>query len=89
MPAWKASAELHRLGIPGVKYLDASSRAAGEGSRNFVVFDDKTIAILKKYGLAGLGLGLGAAAAGSIAAPNSAQATPFTLTPVDRDPFAE
>jgi len=25
-------------GIPGVKYLDRSSRAAGEGSRNFVVF---------------------------------------------------
>jgi hypothetical protein len=25
-------------GIPGVKYLDRASRAAGEGSRNFVVF---------------------------------------------------
>ena len=33
------------------------------GSHNYVVFDDKTIDILKKYGLAGLGLGLGAKAA--------------------------
>ena len=31
-------------------------------SHNYVVFDDKTIDILKKYGLAGLGLGLGAKA---------------------------
>lgn len=27
------------------------SRGAGEGSRNYVVFDDKLIDILKKYGL--------------------------------------
>jgi len=26
------------VGIPGIKYLDQGSRAAGEGSRNFVVF---------------------------------------------------
>lgn len=38
-------------GIPGIKYLDQGSRAAGEGSRNYVVFDDKIIDILKKYGL--------------------------------------
>ena len=33
-----ASAELKSLGIPGIKYYDGSSRAAGEGTRNFVVF---------------------------------------------------
>ncbi len=37
-------------GIPGIKYLDAGSRAAGDGSRNYVVFDDKLISILRKYG---------------------------------------
>jgi hypothetical protein len=47
----------HRLqeaGIPGIKYLDRMSRAAGEGTRNYVVFNDKLIDIVKKYGLAGL-----------------------------------
>jgi len=34
----KASEFLRTLGIPGVRYLDRSSRKAGEGTRNFVVF---------------------------------------------------
>ena len=33
-----ASAELSSLGIPGIKYHDGMSRAAGEGTRNFVIF---------------------------------------------------
>ena len=37
-------------GIPGIKYLDAGSRKTGEGSRNFVVFDDKAIQIIGKDG---------------------------------------
>jgi GNAT superfamily N-acetyltransferase len=41
-------------GIPGIRYLDSFSRVAGGGSRNMVVFDDKMIEILRKYGLAGL-----------------------------------
>lgn len=49
-------------GIPGIKYLDQGSRAAGEGSRNYVVFDDKLINIARKYGIAGL---LGAPVAGA------------------------
>lgn len=32
------SEALRQLGIPGIKYLDRSSRQAGEGTRNFVVF---------------------------------------------------
>ena len=40
-------------GIPGIKYLDQGSRAAGQGSSNYVVFNDKLIDILRKYGLAG------------------------------------
>ncbi len=47
----EASAALKRAGIPGVKYLDAGSRAAGEGSRNYVVFNEKTVELLRKYGL--------------------------------------
>jgi hypothetical protein len=40
---------LQEQGIPGIKYLDQGSRAAGDGSRNYVVFDDKLISILKRY----------------------------------------
>ena len=34
-----ASDKLADLGIPGIKYLDEQSRGAGEGTRNFVIFD--------------------------------------------------
>lgn len=47
----KASQALREAGIPGIKYLDQGSRTAGQGSRNYVVFDDKLIEILRKYGL--------------------------------------
>ena len=47
-----ASDALREAGIPGIKYLDQGSRAAADGTRNFVVFDDKLISILKKYGWA-------------------------------------
>ena len=46
--AFDASNRLAELGIPGIKYFDGSSRAAGEGTRNFVVFDDKLPKILKR-----------------------------------------
>ena len=52
---------LLRAGIPGIKYLDAGSRGAGEGTHNYVSFSDKNIDILRKYGIAGL-IGGGAAA---------------------------
>jgi hypothetical protein len=54
-----ATQALREAGIPGLKYLDQGSRAAGDGSRNYVVFDDALVEILRKYGLTGL-LGLGA-----------------------------
>lgn len=38
-------------GIPGVRYLDESSRGAGDGTRNYVVFDDSLIEIMRKYGI--------------------------------------
>lgn len=56
-----AASALRERGIPGIKYLDQGSRAAGDGSRNYVVFDDKLIEILRKYGImapmAGAGVG--------------------------------
>ena len=44
-----AVARLANAGIKGIKYLDRSSRAAGEGSRNYVVFDDKLVNVKRKY----------------------------------------
>lgn len=44
----KLSAELNRMGIPGIRYLDQASRAAGKGTRNFVLFDDKLAKITKR-----------------------------------------
>jgi hypothetical protein len=60
-----AAARLQELGIPGIKYLDQGSRAAGAGTRNFVIFDDATIDILKKYGVLPAAVGAGGAAAGA------------------------
>lgn len=39
---------IHGLGYPGIKYFDGGSRAAGEGTRNFVIFDGDTAKILKR-----------------------------------------
>ncbi len=47
----EVSRRLRDAGIPGIKYLDQGSRTAGEGSRNYVVFDDAMVEILRKYGL--------------------------------------
>jgi hypothetical protein len=54
-----AAQKLKEAGIPGIKYLDAGSRGAGDGTRNYVVFDDKLISIVKKYGIAGASAMLG------------------------------
>jgi hypothetical protein len=55
---------LASYGIPGIRYLDQGSRGAGEGSHNYVVFDANTMEIIRRYGLAGLMAGGGAAALG-------------------------
>ena len=46
--AKKASDILNSYGIGGVKYLDQSSRSAGEGTRNFVVFDPSIVKMLER-----------------------------------------
>jgi hypothetical protein len=62
-PRWadtpQAAQALREAGIPGIKYLDAGSRGAGDGTRNYVVFDDKLISIVRKYGIAGASAMLG------------------------------
>jgi hypothetical protein len=60
--SWPGHAtDFSEAGIPGIKYLDQGSRASGSGSSNYVVFDPKNIAILKKYGISGLSAGATAA----------------------------
>ena len=56
----QASAQLNDAGIPGIKYLDQGSRGAGQGSSNYVVFNDAIVDILKRYGIAGGALPLAA-----------------------------
>lgn len=60
--AKKTSQALKEQGIPGIKYLDGGSRQAGEGSSNYVMFDQETIKILKKYGILAPTFGAGAMA---------------------------
>ncbi len=50
-PSIREGAEqLHKAGIPGIKYLDQGSRGTGKGSRNYVLFSDKDIEITHKDG---------------------------------------
>jgi hypothetical protein len=44
-----AAERMRASGIPGIRFLDQGSRAAGQGTANYVVFDDKLIDILNKY----------------------------------------
>jgi hypothetical protein len=43
-----ATKMLGELGIPGIKYLDQGSRTTGKGTRNFVVFDENIVKVLKR-----------------------------------------
>ena len=45
----KATNVLREAGVPGIRYLDAGSRAAGTGTRNIVMFDDAPIEIVNRY----------------------------------------
>ena len=54
------SQRLRDAGIPGIRYLDQGSRAAGEGTHNHVIFDADTMKIIRQFGIAGLMAGAGA-----------------------------
>jgi hypothetical protein len=44
----RASKMLREAGIPGIKYLDGDSRAVGDGTSNYVIFDDSLINIAER-----------------------------------------
>jgi hypothetical protein len=44
-----ASEALNSIGIPGLRYLDGTSRSQGEGSHNFVIWNDESVKILKTF----------------------------------------
>ena len=44
------SDKLAALGIPGIRYLDGGSRGAGDGTRNYVIFDENLVRILEENG---------------------------------------
>jgi len=48
--ASQVSEALRKAGIPGIQYFDATSRRAGKGTRNFVVFpgEEQNLTILKR-----------------------------------------
>lgn len=46
----EVSAFLDSIGIPGIRYLDAGSRADGDGSRNLVVFNDQNVRVVDRNG---------------------------------------
>jgi len=45
-----ASKYLFKMGIPGIRYLDARSRNGGTGTYNYVVFDPSLLKVEKKEG---------------------------------------
>lgn len=47
----EASMLLNDAGIPGIKYLDGSSRSKGEGHYNYVIFDASHVEVTDKYSL--------------------------------------
>lgn len=49
----EASLALAEAGIPGIRYFDGSSRGKGEGTSNYVIFDDKHVEIKAKFKLRG------------------------------------
>lgn len=46
----KASEALLAAGIPGIRYLDGGSRSEGQGTYNYVVFDENLIKITEENG---------------------------------------
>jgi hypothetical protein len=72
------SRALAERGVPGIRYLDGNSRGVGEGSSNYVVFNEELVKILRKYGISGLGLSGGLGLGGGLVAGQQEQpATTF------------
>lgn len=63
-----AAQRLRDAGIPGIRYLDGNSRGAGQGTSNFVMFDDAPIEIVRRYASGGLADAPGYAGGGRVEA---------------------
>lgn len=79
-------------GIPGIKYLDQGSRSDGEGTYNYVLFDDRAVKILEMHGFTGgagaaavLSSGAGPQGAVQAAAPELSGAPPLQPEPSPGD----
>lgn len=48
-----ASLYLRSLGIPGHRFLDGNSRSKGEGSYNYVIYDEGRVNVLAKFSVKG------------------------------------
>lgn len=66
----EASQILSEAGIPGIRYFDGMSRNAGEGTRNYVIFDDANVNVVERNGapVAAMPRGRGYARPGMMAA---------------------
>ena len=65
-----ATQQLNDAGIKGIKYLDSDSRAVGDGTSNYVIFDDSLINIAERGNAdPRLLAGTAAGTAGLLAAP--------------------
>mgnify|MGYP006132707685 FL=1 len=68
-----ASMRLKDVGIKGIKYADAQTRFSPKGrTNNYVMFDDKTIEVARKYGVA---MPVAAAILAGTVTPQDAQAS--------------
>lgn len=65
LPDKAASLFLRNESIPGLRYLDGLSRRRGEGSHNYVIFDEARIEVTEKFALADPGANDPTAAGGS------------------------
>jgi len=44
-----AAQQLQNAGIAGIRYLDKGSRASGEGTHNYVLFNDMLVNLLRHF----------------------------------------
>jgi hypothetical protein len=75
---------LREAGIAGVRYFDAGSRGATDKSRNYVVFDENLIDIVRKYGIATAAAMLGMSQADVAQAMQQQHPQPMGLLSGDR-----
>lgn len=82
--AKELSNTLNQAGIPGIQYLDQFSRAVGEGSRNYVMFDPSLVKIMRKYAVPGA---IGGAATGAALSQSQSNPLQDLTRPMTQDQY--